>query len=204
MNPLMLHILSLLISCCCLAQNNNDEIIIDSHLDLKSAIGSAENVPDSVINDLKLVNVQYFSFDNKLHLGQILVHKDLEKDLLIIFGIIKNTNFPIAKARPVVFYQNSDSLSMLDNNTSGFNYRYVKGTKIRSAHAYGRAIDINPFQNPCIVRSNIQPTGSSYKKGAPGALADTSVVVRKFKELGWIWGGDWKTKKDYQHFEKKH
>jgi hypothetical protein len=24
----------------------------------------------------------------------------------------------------------------------------------------------------------------------------------RFKELGWDWGGDWTSLKDYQHFEK--
>lgn len=178
------------------------EILIDADYTLDEALEGID-IPGWIRNELTLVNVEYYSFDDKLHRGQIVIHKELAKDIEEVFELIKEKRFPVAKVIPIVKYNWSDEKSMLDNNTSAFNYRVVKGTNRLSNHAYGRAIDINPFQNPYIRNNYISPKGSSYNPNKPGTITKDSFLVKEFKKRGWTWGGDWKTLKDYQHFEKK-
>lgn len=178
------------------------EILIDADYTLDETLEGIE-IPGWIRNELTLVNVEYYSFDDKLHRGQIVIHKELAKDIEEVFELIKEKRFPVAKVIPIVKYNWSDEKSMLDNNTSAFNYRVVKGTNRLSNHAYGRAIDINPFQNPYIRINYISPKGSSYNPNKPGTITKDSFLVKEFKKRGWTWGGDWKTLKDYQHFEKK-
>lgn len=182
--------------------NFQNHVIIDSSLTFEEATAGI-NIHQTILQNLKLIDVQYYSFDNKLHQGQLLIHKSVEKDLLEIFEIIKEIKFPIEKAVPIVKYGWNDETSMRANNTSAFNYRKVRGTKIISYHSKGLAIDINPMLNPHINRNHITPEGASYDKNIAGTLTDTSRVVKEFRKRGWIWGGSWRSSKDYQHFEKR-
>jgi hypothetical protein len=88
----------------------------------------------------------------------------------------------------------SDEASMAADNTSAFNCRRIAGTSRWSEHAYGRAIDINPVENPhvtaAIDRSQLRP----------GMIVADDVVVKAFAAIGWSWGGTWRSSKDYQHF----
>ena len=47
--------------------------------------------------------------------------------------------------------------SIKANNTSGFNCRAVTGDNGWSEHAYGRAIDVNPFVNPYVKGGTVLP-----------------------------------------------
>ena len=102
----------------------------------------------------------------------------------------------------MVEYNWSDDKSMRDNNTSSFNYRFLSGSKVLSMHASGLAIDINPKQNPYVKNGSNSPAGSIYELDENGTICPDSEIVRAFKEKGWTWGGDWKSLKDYQHFQK--
>ena len=53
-------------------------------------------------------------------------------------------------------YGGDDHRSMAANNTSAFNCRFVSGTRRWSMHAYGRAVDLNPVQNPWVSGSEVQ------------------------------------------------
>lgn len=178
------------------------EIIIDSDYSLEDAVSGA-GIPPEVIENLSLMTVQYYSFDNKLHEGQLVIHKDLIDDIKSLFNIVKEKKFPIAKVIPIVKYNWDDQKSMSDNNTSAFNYRFVEGTSKLSNHSFGMAIDINPLLNPYIKKNIIRPDGAVYNPGTEGTITKDSFLVKEFKKLGWTWGGDWKDRKDYQHFEKK-
>ena len=164
----------------------------------------ATNAPKEIKKKLTLVTVEYYSFDGKLHSGQLIIDKALKKDIIDIFKLIKKNKFPIDKVIPIVQYDWSDSLSMADNNTSAFNFRYIKDTKRYSNHAKGRAIDINPFQNPAVYASgDVAPAGAKYDTNAAGTLAATDFIVKEFKKRGWRWGGEFTSFKDWQHFDKE-
>jgi len=181
---------------------SSEQIIIDSDLSFSQAI-SGTNAPKEVIDNLILLNVEYYGFDKKLHRGQLVIHKDLKQDVVEIFEFIKSSKFPIEKVIPIVKYNWSDDASMLDNNTSSFNYRKVAGKSKLSNHSFGTAIDINPFVNPAVYSNGrVSPTGAQYNPRAEGAISKNSALTREFLKRGWKWGGDWTTLKDYQHFEK--
>ena len=182
---------------------DDQEIIIDCNYTLEEAISGVE-IPAWIKKNLVLLDVEYYSFDEKLHKGQLVLHKRAERDIKEIFEIIRSIKFPVNKVIPVVKYNWSDEASMNDNNTSSFNYRKVKGQKLLSAHSYGLAIDINPLQNPHIKRNTVQPLTGKYDIKSEGTILKTSRVVQEFRKRGWQWGGSWRSSKDYQHFEKKN
>lgn len=155
--------------------------------------------------DLCLVKIKHFNFLGQVIDGELIVNKDISDDVIYIFKELYKAKYPVEKVSLVDNYAADDNLSMEDNNTSAFNFRYISGTKTLSKHAYGRAIDINPKYNPCISISN----GLSIMEPANGIM-DTEYMIRKndlcynlFTERGFEWGGDWENPKDYQHFEKK-
>jgi hypothetical protein len=179
-----------------------EKIISDSRMTLKEAL-SGHKIPYYIKKNLSLVDVSYYSFDGKLHQGQVLIRTDLAGEIREIFREIEESRFPVAKVIPIVRYNWSDSLSMADDNSSAFNYRLVEGTKILSAHSTGRAIDINPMENPQIQKGKASPPGSKYDMKSPGTITPSSPVTRAFNKRGWKWGATWRSTKDYQHFEKK-
>ena len=178
-----------------------DEVIADSEYTLEE-IFSDGKIPERIKKHLKLISVEYISFDEKFHRGQILIHKDLANDIIEIFKIIKEKKFPIGRVIPINKYNWNDDLSMNDNNTSAFNFRYVKGTSKLSSHAHGRAIDINPILNPQFKNGKYFPADSKYDVKMIGTIAGDSFLVKEFTKRGWKWGGFWRRNKDYQHFEK--
>ena len=97
-----------------------------------------------------------------------------------------------------------DAASMAANNTSAFNCRRVAGSSSWSQHSYGRAIDINPVQNPYVSGSTVSPpAGGAYLDRGhirPGMIVADDAAVRSFAAVGWSWGGAWARTKDYQHF----
>ena len=176
--------------------------VIDSNIDFDEAV-SGKNIPKSIIENLRIVDVYYYGFDDKLHKGQLVVHREVVLDIIEIFEFIREIRFPVSKVIPISEYGWSDEKSMQDNNTSAFNYRYISGTRVISNHASGLAIDINPELNPYIKNGSSLPANCIYDTTKAGTILASSDLVKEFKKKGWQWGGDWKSLKDYQHFEKK-
>ena len=155
-------------------------------------------------DDLTVIEVEYLSFDGKVHKGQLAVHRELAEDIRGVFKLLITEKFPVQSVIPISDerYLWDDTLSTNQNNTSAFNYRFVRNTSNMSNHSDGRAIDINPRLNPYIVDGRAFPAHSSYNPNIPGTILSVSKLVGYFKKLGWQWGGDWETNPDYQHFEK--
>jgi len=179
-------------------------IVIDSELTLDQALLDLQ-IPENIKSTLAIINIDYYGFDSLTHRGQLVISDKLKTEVIEIFDSLKKIKYPIEKIIPIVNYSWSDSLSMADNNTSCFNYRNIKGYQLLSDHAYGKAIDINPIQNPFIsYKTRVsQPFQAEYDTAIQGTILKNSIVVNLFKEKGWKWGGDWKYSKDYQHFYKK-
>ena len=183
--------------------------IIDSKMSKKEVFdGLDPKCPEVIRKRQKIVKLKYYSFDGRVHQGQLVIDKSLVKDIKKIFKLALDIKFPIQKIIPVShpdFRKNGrwdDDLSMIANNTSGFNYREKTGGGSLSNHAYGRAIDINTVQNPYVKGTLILPPNGKYESNAPGTLTAEHPITKKFIELGWDWGGLWHGVKDYQHFSK--
>jgi hypothetical protein len=180
----------------------NMTAFVDSKMTFEEATAGTK-APREIINKLCLVDVRYHTFDGQLHQGQLIIHQEVKMDIVEIFGFIEQTAFPVFQVVPIVKYDWSDDLSMADNNTSAFNYRLVLGTDRLSNHALGRALDINPYLNPVIDEDGrIDPPGARYLPNRAGTFDDSHPVVREFLNRGWRWGGHFKPKKDYHHFDK--
>ncbi len=199
----------------CFAQNSDamrgtlKRPIVDSRMSKRQAFdGLDPRCPPEIRQRQRVVKVKYYSFDGKIHQGQIVVDKSLVKDIRAIFKLAREIKFPVYSVIPVSapqFRRNGrwdDDLSMAANNTSAFNYREKTGGGSLSNHAYGRAVDINTVQNPYVKGDLILPPNGSYQPENAGTLTREHPITRKFIELGWEWGGDWTRLKDYQHFEK--
>lgn len=181
------------------------EIIIDSALTPEQAIVQNPEfpAPQWVLDEQRLLTVQYYSFDDMLHQGQIVVNEQVEEDVEELFGKIKKIKFPIGKVVPAVSYGFDDEALGRDNVTSGFNYRTIAKMKRISNHSYGFAIDFNTGINPYIRDDYEQVPGLVYDPNALGAIVKHGPMYKSFIQKGWDWGGDWpEGNKDWQHFEK--
>src|SRR5919199_3358966 len=181
--------------------------IVDSRMTGEEAFdGLDPKCPEEIRKRQRLVTVEYYSMDGQVHQGQLVVDAGLVSDVKRVFALALKERFPIRSVIPISdkrFRKDGrwdDELSMEANNTSSFNYREVTGGGRLSNHAYGRAVDINTFENPYIKGETVLPRGSHYDPKVAGTFTADSPVVREFKRLGWAWGGDWTTPRDYQHF----
>lgn len=161
--------------------------------------------------DLNYVGVLYVDFQGETQAGELICNKGIAKDLAEIFKELYENQYPIDKIRLVDEYDADDDLSCLDNNTSCFNFRVVGGTNSLSKHALGLAVDINPFYNPYVTYPNgverISPPGSEpygdRSADFPYKIDYDDLCYQLFTAHGFTWGGDWKSLKDYQHFQKE-
>jgi len=177
--------------------------ISDSAMTFAEAVSGCP-APETLLAALRLIDVSYYGFDGKLHMGQIVVHSSVEQDIRGIFTLIREVRFPLNSVIPIVRYNCSDEASMATNNSSAFNYRFIAGTQRLSRHASGLAVDLNPFQNPVSYNSGeILPPGAVYQPETAGTLSESSPVVQAFLQLGWRWGGHFLHVQDYHHFEKE-
>jgi D-alanyl-D-alanine carboxypeptidase len=156
--------------------------------------------------DLRLVRLTYWGFDDRPHLGGIVVNRAVTRDVIRVFGRLYAERFPIRRMRPIAAYGGSDARSMTADNTSGFNCRYAvaPGPKQWSVHAYGEAIDVNTVENPYVEGGQVLPAaGRPYldrSRYRPGMATPGGQLVAAFASVGWKWGGRWTGSPDYQHF----
>ncbi|MDB5244718.1 MAG: putative cytoplasmic protein [Parcubacteria group bacterium] len=169
-------------------------------MSLEEALAGKE-IPSDVRSTLVIIDVPFLSFKDEESVGQLVLHRDVAKSAQALFATLFNMRFQIEKMVPIVRYEWDDDASMEDNNTSAFNYRLIYGTDRLSNHSFGRAIDINPMQNPYQRRDGTTvPLGSQYDLIQKGTV--TPQIAELFKSKGWSWGGDWNEIKDWQHLEK--
>jgi hypothetical protein len=158
------------------------------------------------LKDLRILRMTHLGFDGRVHAGELVVHEDHAGAVLGVFRALFESGFPIERMELVDVYEGDDDRSMAANNTSAFNCRPSTGSPGEwSQHSYGLAIDINPVQNPYVTKSGSvdPPKGAAYvdrSSKAPGVIHRDDSVVQAFARIGWEWGGDWTSAKDYQHF----
>jgi hypothetical protein len=157
------------------------------------------------IRDLRLIRVSYHGFDRSRHIGKLVVHEDAVPALLQVLRSLYRNGFKFHRMHLIDRYDGSDKDSMWADNTSAFNCRVVAGTSSWSEHAYGRAIDINPVENPYVGSDG----SVSPRKGAEfadrsrhhkGMIHAGDAPALPWRGGGGGWGGYWGSAKDYQHF----
>jgi hypothetical protein len=144
--------------------------------------------------DLAYVQIDHVGFDGPAR-GELVVAAVLAGRAVALFRRLWQLGFPIRQLRLVDDFGASDDASMAADNSSAFNFRVVAGTRILSQHALGRAIDLNPVENPWRRPDRIVPeAGRGFADRAdirPGMIVRPGPVVAALDELGWEWGGDW-------------
>lgn len=162
------------------------------------------------LSELRYLKVLHTGFDGETHIGEIICNRAIADDLLDIFRTLFEARYPIEHMVLIDEYDADDRRSMEANNSSAFNYREIRNTGKLSNHSFGYAVDINPLFNPCVIVRNGQTivdpaAGSAYAdrtRDFPGKIDPNDLCYREFRKHGFVWGGDWKSLKDYQHFEK--
>ena len=161
--------------------------------------------------DLRYLRVLHYNKEREVQEGELICHKDIADDLLVIFQELYKAAYPIERMVLIDEYDADDEASMRANNTSAFNFRPASGMRRLSSHSTGMAIDINPLYNPLVKerggRTLFYPSNAGAyidrTKCFPYKIEKGDLCYRLFKKYGFSWGGDWRRSKDYQHFEKR-
>ncbi|MEV8635218.1 M15 family metallopeptidase [Streptosporangium sp. NPDC051023] len=159
------------------------------------------------LDGLRMITMTYWGFDHKPHTGKLVVNKDATDAIITVFGRLYGWRWPIYKMEPVDAYKGDDYDSIDADNTSAFNCRSATGSSHWSQHAYGRAVDVNPRENPYLSADGTVAHKNALKFAkrpvdAPGVINPGDRVVKAFQRVGWEWGGYWTGIKDYQHFSE--
>ena len=156
------------------------------------------------VEQLRAIDVTHFGNDGAVHTGRLIVAADRAQQMVDILRDLYAARFPIERMEPIDVYGGDDNRSIKANNTSAFNCRAVTGGSGWSEHAYGRAIDVNPFVNPYVKGSTVLPPEAApytdRSRNDAGMIHAGDAVVDAFAARGWRWGGYWSSLKDYQHF----
>lgn len=160
------------------------------------------------LTKLRYIELSYWGFDNKPHLGTLIVNQSLANEVVQIFKSLYEHKFPIERMQLMDEFKGNDDAAMTANNTSAFNCRDITGKPgVFSQHSYGRAIDINTKINPYVNGKRILPAnGASFvdrSKPYPGKIIKNSFIYKLFIQNDWDWAGNWDDVQDYQHFEKR-
>ncbi|MCA2217344.1 M15 family metallopeptidase [Jidongwangia harbinensis] len=151
--------------------------------------------------DLRRIWVSYVDFQGRYHDGSIVMHKSLVTATQRAFYWLYRWRYRIMGMAPM--WVNMPGQTDMSIVTSGFRCRPVAGTRTWSQHAYGRAIDLNPLQNPMVRGTYIDPpagTGWLRRDRYRIGMVHAEGAVRAFTANGFHWGGRWRTLKDYMHF----
>lgn len=159
--------------------------------------------------ELRYVHILHKDLDGNTKKGELVVNQKIAEDVLEIFRELYEADYPIEKVRLVDAYDADDEASMRDNNTSAFNFRFISHTTKVSKHGEGLAVDINTLYNPYVKEVDgqtvVEPeTALPYVDRTldfPYKIDHGDLCYKLFTEHGFVWGGDWETRKDYQHFE---
>lgn len=163
------------------------------------------------LSSLRYLRLLHYNANGKPQIGEMVCHQSVADDLVSIFRQLYDAHYPIERMVLIDNYGADDERSMTANNTACFNYRRVAGSSKLSNHSWGRAVDVNPLYNPYVWHRKDGTLIVSPVKGRPYAnrqrsfkykITTTDLCYRLFRQHGFVWGGAWKHRKDYQHFEK--
>jgi hypothetical protein len=162
-----------------------------------------ERCPVAATN-LRYLTVSFRGFDGRAHTGELLVHARAAADLVSVFRRLFAAGFPIERMRISSIAELNAPPTGDSNTTEAFACRPVRGSTVWSQHAYGLAVDVNPFQNPYHKGPVVLPElATAYLDRAnvrPGMVQPGGPAVQAFTAIGWLWGGHYQSLKDHMHF----
>lgn len=158
--------------------------------------------------NLRYIRCLHRNKDDEILVGELVMEAQIAQTVCDIFKELYLNHYPVEHMILVdEFDHASDEDSIMHNNTSAFNYRTVDNTDQISDHAYGRAIDINPYYNVYYIPSEndyvFPPLGHVFldrSSGLPYILTEGDLCYQLFMNNGFNWGGYFGYNIDYQHF----
>lgn len=161
------------------------------------------------LSEIRHVKVLYKNKAKQTLKGEIVCNKHIADDVAEIFYELYKANYPIERIRLMDDYNADDETAMRDNNTSSFNFRFISHSTKVSKHGLGLAVDLNTLYNPFVLtvdgKLHVEPeTALKYvdrSKNFDYKIDENDLAYKLFIQHGFEWGGHWKTRKDYQHFE---
>lgn len=161
------------------------------------------------LSELRHVKVLYKNKAKQTLKGEIVCNKHIADDVAEIFYELYKANYPIERIRLMDDYNADDETAMRDNNTSSFNFRFISHSTKVSKHGLGLAVDLNTLYNPFVLtvdgKLHVEPeTALKYVDRSENfdyKIDENDLAYKLFIQHGFEWGGHWKTRKDYQHFE---
>ncbi len=156
-------------------------------------------------SQLRSVRVNFVDFEGETQRGQLVVNRDVATSVARIFSALFAAGFPIRRMRSLEEYGGDTNVSLADDNTSAFNCRradQINAPFLESPHANGRAIDINPVENPwkdLRCKCWFPSKKNKAREEGPGVITQEGVVWRVFRQEGWIWQNI--DVPDYMHFD---
>jgi len=159
------------------------------------------------LEELRYLTLTFWGFDDRAHTGELVVHAAIAEEVVEVFRELFDAQFPIEEMRLVTTTDLRAAPTGDGNNTAAFVCRNARGSTRYSEHAYGLAVDVNPFQNPYIRGETVLPElARSYTDRTmlrPGMLVEGSPAVTAFTRRGWAWGGAWRSVRDPMHFSAR-
>ncbi len=156
------------------------------------------------VEQLSYLTMSHWGFDQEFHTGEMIVNATVAEDVVEVFRRLHEMRYPIEEMR-VIRLEEIDAPPTGDwNDTTSFVCRPAVGSNGWSNHAFGLAIDVNPFHNPYLKGDLVLPElASAYLDRddlREGMIADADEVVQAFASVDWSWGGNWTSLKDWMHF----
>ena len=173
--------------------------------------------PDIGLSDLRYLKMLHFNYNGKVQVGEMITNQAIAAEALDVFYNLFKSRYQINSMYLVDRYWTGDGVttdlaSVRADNTSCFNYRKASDADNLSRHAFGMAIDLNPFENPYVYvypdgrhvsePAEAQDYAVNRSAGRPHVITGSDLAVQLFKSHGFSWGGDWGGPYDYQHFVK--
>jgi hypothetical protein len=159
---------------------------------------------------LRLIRINYWGFDGYRRRGELVVNAGATGQFVNAFRTLYRERLPVRSMYRVDRFGWSSRLngaddykSMAADNTSAFNCRsVVNNPGVRSPHSYGRAVDINPWENPYDSRTGPVPNGwwmsRSHPRVAWRSTSHPVVVAMRDAGFSWTYGNG-----DSQHFDAR-
>ena len=156
------------------------------------------------LDELRLLELSFWGFDDRPHTGRLVVNASVADDVASVFHDLWDARFPLEEVRLVTRADLDAPPTGDGNTTAAYACRPITGSAGWSAHAYGLAVDVNPFMNPYKNGDLVLPElASAYLDRdwrRPGMIFADGPVVRAFDRVGWTWGGTFRSVLDLHHF----
>jgi hypothetical protein len=156
------------------------------------------------LDRLRHLTLSFHGLEGAPHTGELVVNAAVARGVVGVFRRLWRAGFPLEEMRLVTTADLDAPPTGDGNNTAAYVCRTTRGSSTLSAHAYGLAIDVNPFLNPYRRGDLVLPelAGAYLDRSwhRPGMVLRGGVVTRAFAAAGWTWGGDFSSVSDLMHF----